>query len=44
MKNEQLSNPKIDSKNLPAVLGGTPVFEISEDDSVSEIRSMEANH
>ena len=31
MKNEQLSNPKIDSKNLPAVLGGTPVFEISED-------------
>ncbi len=31
MKNVQLSNAKIDTKNFPAALGGTPVFEISEE-------------
>ena len=31
MKNIQHSNPDIDTKKLPAILGGNPVFEISED-------------
>ena len=31
MKNVQHPNPDIDTKNLPAVLGGDPVFEISEE-------------
>ena len=31
MKNMQFSNTEIGTKNLPAVLGGKPVFEISED-------------
>ena len=31
MKNMQFSNTEIDPKNLPAVLGGKPVFEISDD-------------
>ena len=31
MKNAQLSNPDIDTKKLPAILGGKPVFEISEE-------------
>lgn len=31
MKNVELSNAEIVTKNLPAVLGGTPVFEISEE-------------
>lgn len=31
MTNTELTNPDIDKKNLPVVLGGTPVFEISEE-------------
>ena len=31
MNNKQLPNTDIGTKNLPAVLGGTPIFDISED-------------
>ncbi len=31
MRNEHQSASKIEKKNLPAVLGGTPVFEVSEE-------------
>lgn len=31
MKNSHLSTPEIGTKNFPAVLGGIPVFEISEE-------------
>ena len=44
MKRAKSAHLKINSRDLPAILGGTPVFEQSADAPYPKLGRMETNH